>query len=170
MPNRSRRATFSTTVAFPEDPNWRPLEALARHARESSDLPSFHEGEFMYMASARSQDGRTIHLYKHRDTRRYLNLDDQGDAYEYCGPSETGSGPMSAGCYRPHRSLTDAIDHVELWLFEQHPSFVRSFPPNLWPPGDDSKRRRSDPRTILEAHASEGLPAGTPSPSRQQEA
>ena len=86
----------------------------------------------MYMAAVRTADGAgTIHLYKHRDTRRYLNLDEAGHAYEYCPPAEDSS--PDPGHYRVHRSIAEAIEHVELWLFEREPAFFRSFPPDDWP-------------------------------------
>ena len=69
------------------EPNWTPLE-LAVPARELED--------FMYM-------GRTgeIELYKHRLTRRYLNISHDGRRfYRYCD-----------GTY-VEISLTEALDHV----------------------------------------------------------
>jgi hypothetical protein len=95
----------------------------------------------MYMATLRHESERfTIHLYKHRDTRRYINLDDGGSAYEYLAGSGDPSSRSSAGCYRRHRYLIDAIDRLELHLFECDPPFYRSFPPEEWPP------ERSDPQ------------------------
>lgn len=119
----SRRA-FATRLELPEEPTWAPLEAVARVARQSSELPSFHEAEFMYMgAVSRARTGQLIHLYKHRDTRRYLNLDESGHAYEYRGGS----------VYRAVESLADALEHADLWIFDEHPTFFRSFPPEAWP-------------------------------------
>jgi hypothetical protein len=40
---------------------------------------------FMYMASYRVLGNVLIYTYKHRDTRRYLNLDDDGNCYAYTG-------------------------------------------------------------------------------------
>jgi hypothetical protein len=135
------RRPFSTTVAFPDEPDWKPLEAVARIARDSADLPSFHEAEFMYMASANdSPTGRIIHLYKHRDTRCYLSLDDAGHAYEYCGSSPGVSSASSAGRYRLHTSLADALEGADLWLFEREPAFLRSFPPEDWPSAGASNK------------------------------
>ena len=48
-------------MAEANQPNWKPLERL--FSREECSA-------FMYIGSA-----GTIELYKHRDTRRYLNID-----------------------------------------------------------------------------------------------
>lgn len=128
------RRAFSTQIVFPPEGVWAPLEAVARLARQDPALPSFHEAEFMYMCAVVNKRKRLqIHLYKHRDTRRYLNLDDAGHAYEYCGPAPASFDPGSGGRYRPHRSLRDALRQVDLWLFDAEPSFWRSFPPDKWP-------------------------------------
>ena len=125
---------FSTKFVLLDEPDWAPLEGVAQLARTSPDLPPFHEGEFMYMAAVtNTRKGLTIHLYKHTDTRRYLNLDDAGHAYRFCGSDPTSSDPASAGRYRRHTSIADAIEHVQLWLFEDEPTLFRSFPPHLWP-------------------------------------
>lgn len=52
---------------------WAPLERslLGGRARE-----------FMFMG-VRHADGQVIHLYKHLDTRRYLNLSIDGRAWEF---------------------------------------------------------------------------------------
>jgi hypothetical protein len=53
--------------------NWQPLEAV---------LPLERCAAFMYMGCA-FYENRPIHLYKHSNTRRYLNLDETGQAYAY---------------------------------------------------------------------------------------
>jgi hypothetical protein len=124
---------ISTRVELPRVANWDPLIAFARECRESEVLPSFHHGEFMHMGVASAPPTR-IHLYKHRDTRRYLNLDECGNAYEYCGPAFDDDDPMSAGEYRLHEFIEDAIDRADLHVFETEPGFFRSYPPSDWPP------------------------------------
>jgi hypothetical protein len=111
------------------------VEAVARLVRSRPELPAFHEGEFMYMATVvRPRQDVRIHLYKHYDTRRYLNLDDGGHAYAYRGPTSNDLEDRSGGGrYRRYRSLVDAVDHLQLWLFELEPRFLRSFPPEAWP-------------------------------------
>lgn len=74
-----------------------------------------------------------IHLYKHRDTRRYLNLDDGGHAYAYRGPNAGDDDFVSGGRYRRHATLIDAITNLDLWLFEAERPLWRSFPPDEWP-------------------------------------
>jgi hypothetical protein len=128
----SRRA-FSTEFELPLDGDWEPLEAVSRLACSDPTLPSFHEAEFMYMGAVTNERKRLrIHLYKHRDTRRYLNIDDAGHTYEYRGPVPGSSGNFG-GRYRAHESLIDALERVDLWLFDEHPTFWRSFPPHKWP-------------------------------------
>ncbi|MDZ7678224.1 MAG: hypothetical protein U5K29_06710 [Acidimicrobiales bacterium] len=133
---------FRTTWDDVDTAEWEPLERVALLARKSPDLPSFHPGEFMYMLRLSAPRRRHIHLYKHYDTRRYLNLDDGGHAYEYCGWTPD-QGDRSGGMYRQHRSLADAIDRLDLWLFELERPMLRSFPPEAWPPDEltsDAKR------------------------------
>ncbi|MEU7802713.1 hypothetical protein AB0B10_25975 [Micromonospora arborensis] len=52
--------------------NWKPLEAT---------LPADQLGDWMYMGRV-ERGARVIHQYKHRETRRYLNLDEQGQAWQ----------------------------------------------------------------------------------------
>lgn len=69
------------------DPNWAPLEAV---------LPACELENFMYMGCAGQ-----IELYKHRLTRRYLNISQDGRRfYRYCD-----------GRY-VEISRFDALDHV----------------------------------------------------------
>jgi hypothetical protein len=53
-----------------------------------------------------------IHLYKHIDSRRYINLDDAGHAYAFVRlvPSRERAGP--AALYRPCRDLIAALSGV----------------------------------------------------------
>lgn len=134
------RRRFATIGIDPDEPEWGPLEAVARVSRMTPELPSFHPGEFMYMYRVDNErKGLRIHLYKHIDTRRYINLDDAGHAYEYCGSvAEEITAEHFGGSYRRHRSLADGIAGLELWLFEAEPSFHRSFPPERWPVDEDA--------------------------------
>jgi hypothetical protein len=130
-----RRRPFETRLQFPAEAEWRPLEGVAYLTRQSDELPSFHEDEFMYMGAVWNARKRLlIHLYKHRDTRRYLNLDDGGHGYKFCAPSpEDAKDDLAGGTYRLHRSLSDAVANLDLWLFDRDPMFFRSFPPEEWP-------------------------------------
>jgi hypothetical protein len=103
------RRPFKTRMQFPQETEWRPLEGVARLARQSHALPSFHECEFMYMGAVWNTRSRLrIHLYKHRDTRRYLNLDDAGHAYDFWTPRRmtrtTTSRVAHIGCTGPWRT------------------------------------------------------------------
>jgi hypothetical protein len=66
--------------------DWQPLERM---------LGPFLCVDFMFMG--RSEQ---IHLYKHRDTRRYLNIAPDGTCFRY-----------SAHGYQPI-GLEEAIEHV----------------------------------------------------------
>ena len=94
------------TTVFTEhaSPVWGPLEAVARVARSRAELPAFHECEFMYMATVCARKHLCIHLYKHIDTRCYLNLDNDGRAYAYRGrapgPSILAPGVAIGGIER----------------------------------------------------------------------
>ncbi len=125
--------SFLTTVDTISGPEWRPLEALAAMVWQRPELPQFHPGEFMCMFAVRSKRQRvTIHLYKHRDTRRYLNLDDAGHTYAYVPRLSDLERRQCGGRYRRYGNVLDAIDHLELHLFETVGLF-RSFPPAEWP-------------------------------------
>ena len=89
----------------------------------------------MFMGTARDAASKlAIHLYKHYDTRRCLNLDEAGHAYAYCGGgSIDDDGVISAGWYRRYVSLADAIEHLEFSIYDTHPGFIRSLPPDTGP-------------------------------------
>jgi hypothetical protein len=40
-------------------------------------------GDFMWMHEVKLTDGRAAHAYKHIDTRRYIHLDEEGNAFVY---------------------------------------------------------------------------------------
>lgn len=129
--------SFQTTLDLEGGAVWSPLEAISRIARQSPELPSFHPGEFMYMGAVRNARKQlTIRLYKHRDTRRYLNLDKAGHAYAYRYREHEPFDGSAGGRYQAYRTLADALDAVHLWLFEEEPRFFRSFPPEEWPEED----------------------------------
>lgn len=101
---------IETWVHMPDEADWRSLVAVARLSRASDHLVSVDEHDFMYMGAALSVTGSlSIHLYKHRETRRYLNLDDGGHAYRYCGPVPGVAWDVMSGMYRLHRSLAAAL-------------------------------------------------------------
>lgn len=108
---------FDTLLGFPQAPDWRPLERVARLSRSTDAYASIDEDDFMYVERVESRGGRLrIHLYKHIDTRHYLNLDDAGHAYRYCGHIDEVEhrydDGASGGCYSLHRTLGDALHHA----------------------------------------------------------
>lgn len=54
-------------------PDWRPLE----------DLAPDHLGDFMWMFEVALDDGSRVQAYKHRETRGYLHLDENGGAFVF---------------------------------------------------------------------------------------
>jgi len=57
-----------------DTPNWLPLALVA-----GIDLLE----DFMWMYEVRLSDDRRLHAYKHSDTRRYVHLDDECNAFWY---------------------------------------------------------------------------------------
>jgi hypothetical protein len=141
---------FATQLEIPEEPVWSPLEAVARLARSRPDVPSFHAGEFMFMATVRgTREQLAIHLYKHIDTRRYLNLDEDRNAYAYLGPAPDGTDASSGGRYQRYGALVDAITHLELGRYEVDPPLFRSFPPEAWPSDGPTRPEADPPASVL---------------------
>ena len=54
-------------------PNWKPLEDMSERHPDKIDC-----GDFMYMGNVFD-----ICLYKHRNTRGYLNIDTEGTCWMY---------------------------------------------------------------------------------------
>lgn len=125
--------SFLTTVHFPDEPDWAPLEKLARLVAQAPQLPQFHPMEFMYMAELRGDHRHvTIHLFKHIDTRRYVNLDNGGHAYAYRPRVGDPMTQYSGGRYRRYRSMVDALAALGLQAFDDSPPLFRSYPPEAW--------------------------------------
>jgi hypothetical protein len=57
-----------------EEPCWGPLISL---------LGRRLVADFMWMHEVKLLDGTSVHAYKHIDTRRYIHLDENGQAYVY---------------------------------------------------------------------------------------
>jgi hypothetical protein len=57
-------------------PDWAPLVAIAQRTAARANVPTIKPDDFMWMCAMESLDGGApLHLYKHIDTRRYLNVD-----------------------------------------------------------------------------------------------
>lgn len=83
-----------------EHPNWAPILALV-----GKELT----GWFMWMGELRLADGTAVHAFKHRDTRRYCHLAEDGRAYDYqCPPLLRDD---DRGSYQPISRL-EAIDEA----------------------------------------------------------
>ena len=92
---------------------WAPLLAVEARMQESPRLLDrcLRVGDFMLMGRERRRGRPLVYLYKHKDTRRYLNVDAQLRAYRFV----TSRTAASDGTYRRLDSLEDGIDGVGLW-------------------------------------------------------
>lgn len=105
----------SPPYRYPLDDEWtRPLDGVARAIVGVRRFRYFDLGDFMIMGKEVRRGRPDVYLYKHRYTRRYINLDQAGHAYRYIGPKTLDSD--YTGRYVRRRSLRDALDHLELWL------------------------------------------------------
>jgi hypothetical protein len=91
---------------------WAPLERVARLVVGVPAYQFFDVDDFMLIVRLVRPPRPAITLYKHRETRRYLNLDDAGHAYRYVPPRDDSK---SNGRYVAHRDLREALDHLRLW-------------------------------------------------------
>jgi hypothetical protein len=92
-----------------------PLRLVADRLRTST-VPAdafFDPDDFMLMSWCRSDCPGHVMLFKHVDTRRYLNLDANGDAYRYVPPA--ADTPDGDARYVRHTTLREAVDGVGLW-------------------------------------------------------
>jgi hypothetical protein len=66
-------------IEFPSEPNWQPLRLLV----PDEEL----RNEFMFMGTylPAEEGAARIELYKHQSSRRYLNVDAEGNCYVYDG-------------------------------------------------------------------------------------
>ena len=103
--DRDRAATLPIAHRYEHDRehDWTALEQFADLAKRSGLAIS--ADNFMWMGAAEFNDGRTIHSYKHVDTRRYLHLDESGHAYRYLSRAEGGR-------YVPLPDPRQAISHA----------------------------------------------------------
>ena len=86
------------------DHDWAALERFADLATRSGLTVS--ADDFMWMGAAEFRDGRTVHSYKHVDTRQCLHLDESGHAYRFRPCAEGG---RYVPWPEPRRAL-DALD------------------------------------------------------------
>ena len=94
-----------------ETPTWQPLWVLARLSAQRHELPTLHPEEFMYMGKLVGADV-TVHLYKHRATRRYLCVDAAGHTYGLTrGAPADHDQPLIYEC-QPCRDLAEELRRV----------------------------------------------------------
>jgi hypothetical protein len=72
-------------MAQGDTPDWKPLVGVV-----GEDIA----GAFMWMYEIRTTSGAPLHAYKHVDTREYLHLDREGNAYAYVPESSYHSIPI----------------------------------------------------------------------------
>ena len=108
-------------IVFPDDhgildPSWlEPLNLVTKAVAGNPRFRFFDPADFMIMNQVLRRSRPTLTLYKHWYTRLYLNLDQAGHAYRYVPPKNWLTSTHD-GRYLAHRSLTEAMDHLELWL------------------------------------------------------
>lgn len=64
---------FAPGMSPETEPKWKPLE----------DKIGPGCADYMYVAGYQLEDGTVIHAYKHIDTRKYVNLSDDGREWLY---------------------------------------------------------------------------------------
>ena len=79
-----RRSVAGSLVQY-ERPNWKPLLLVA------PDIV----GAFMWMHEVGLADGVHVHAFKHRITRRYLHLTEDGWAYGFRPPNRYVRVPIA---------------------------------------------------------------------------
>ena len=106
--SNERRSVTSLPIAHryehDREHDWEPLERLADLATRAGQPVA--ADDFMWMGAAAFADGRTIHSYKHVDTRQYLHLDEAGHA---CGFLTRAEGDRYVPCGDPHEAIDRAI-------------------------------------------------------------
>lgn len=94
----------------PLDPSWfRPLHEVSDDIRQKFRF--FDPDDFMMVGRIERNPRPSIVLHKHVLTRRYLNLDDSGQAYRWIMPKDPHHG--GSGRYVKHACLDDAVRREE---------------------------------------------------------
>lgn len=107
-------ASIPGRVAQYETPDWAPLRQF---------LPLELCGRFMWMIEIALVDGRTVHAYKHADTRQYLHLSTDGAAFLYVATAQNAPD----GAYTPisrEAAIREAFEGWEelIWPPERRPA------------------------------------------------
>jgi hypothetical protein len=101
-------------IEFPPEPNWKPLRLLVPDEKLC--------GEFMFMGTylaAEDEGAARIELYKHQSSRRYLNVDAEGNCYVYDGAS-------AARGENPYRKISrgEALCNFAVSVGDNRPSVI----------------------------------------------
>lgn len=99
-----------------DQPDWEPLIRLIQVLAATPGAPRIEPADFMYMWRLEARGRPRLHLYKHIDTRRYLNIDDAGDVYLYAGETRPGTNGRTRSIYEPLPDVWVAIERLELSL------------------------------------------------------
>ena len=73
-----REDNKSNYTFLKKEPTWEPLKVIFEN----------NEGvlqNFMFMGAIRLYNGNVVHLYKNSLTRRYINIDNDGNTFAYDG-------------------------------------------------------------------------------------
>ena len=130
---------FETTAS------WAPLERIVSVASDMRRVPRLRAVDFLYLTRLQAPGRPTLHVYKHRWTRRSLNVDNAGHAYRFGGAARGDCGEVG-GWYEQHRDLLAAIAH--LGLMPPVEQTCRTTPPPPIPvalPYEPIARRSSPP-------------------------
>jgi hypothetical protein len=86
LPGMGRARVYSGDVSQWDKPEWGPLlDAVGEQVT----------GDFMWMHEAELDNGMSLHAYKHIDTRRYVHLAANGEAFVYEHPNRYRSLPVA---------------------------------------------------------------------------
>ena len=137
-------------------PNWAPLVAIAERSAARADVPTIAPDDFMWMCEMESLEGGTpLHLYKHIDTRRYLNVDTDLRMYAWVDDLDDDDLMLPVAelvvRYRRLGGLAWAIERLDFgWrrfqndvldVFDAAADNDVSWPPNVTPLSRHRRRR-----------------------------
>jgi hypothetical protein len=92
-----------------------PLDRVRLAVKGKAFAKYFDVDDMMYMFSARVDGFPPLHHYKHRDTRGYLIVDDDGTTYQWTEPDDWGDHYEKLGTFTVLPSLVEALDGLHLF-------------------------------------------------------
>ncbi|MET0901994.1 MAG: hypothetical protein ABWZ52_02030 [Acidimicrobiales bacterium] len=112
---------------------WTPLLLAASAGRRERVPWPIHLDDFMLMGRVDRGSRPSVWIYKHRDSRRELNVDSTGQAYKFSRtPNAAGYGRFTACDIRTAVHQADLPRFVEAVWFDEPP--LKALPP--WPGSD----------------------------------